>query len=192
MPDPVLPGIPPEAMPDDLRAAWKSSVALRGDATFFEVFAHHPDLFRWYVQSFYGDVFRSGRVKQRYKELLRLRLSTLHGCRFCNQGNRQDALSVGLTEREIAALDDPTASVFSPADRAVLRLGERLSLLADQAPLEPDLMAALNEHFDEAQIIELGFIGSVLSGVAKFLFAFDLVEREDSCPFHPQGERDDG
>ena len=33
------------------------------------------------------------------------------------------------------------------------------------------------------QIVELGMIGGILTGVAKFLFAFDLVEREDRCPF---------
>ena len=48
-------------------------MALRGDATFFEVFANHPDLYRWYVGSFYGEVFRGGKVAQPYKELLRLR-----------------------------------------------------------------------------------------------------------------------
>ena len=56
---------------------------------------------------FYGDVFRGGKVAQRYKELLRLRLSTLHGCRFCNQGNRLDALEAGLTEAQIAAFESP-------------------------------------------------------------------------------------
>ena len=97
MPEPFLERVKPEAMPDDLRSAWSASMALRGDATFFEVFANHPDLYRWYAQGFYGEVFRKGLVEQRFKELLRLRLSTLHGCRFCNQGNREDARAAGLS-----------------------------------------------------------------------------------------------
>jgi hypothetical protein len=32
---------------------------------------------------------------------------------------------------------------------------------------------------------ELGMIMAVLCGMAKFIFAFDLVEKEDYCPFHP-------
>ena len=105
-PDPQLNRIAPAEMPDDMASAWARSMDLRGDATFFEVFANHPELYRWYVNQFYGDVFRGGKVAQRYKELLRLRLSTLlHGCRFCNQGNRLDALEAGLTEAHIAAFD---------------------------------------------------------------------------------------
>ena len=99
-PEPALKRIDAAEMPEDIASAWEASMALRGDATFFEVFANHPDLYRWYVGSFYGEVFRGGTVAQPYKELLRLRLSTLHGCRFCNQGNRRDALAAGLTEAQ--------------------------------------------------------------------------------------------
>jgi hypothetical protein len=28
-------------------------------------------------------------------------------------------------------------------------------------------------------------VGGILAGVAKFMFAYDLVEKEDTCPFHP-------
>ena len=49
--------------------------------------------------------------------------------------------------------------------------------------LDPPLYSRLQEHFCDAEIIELGFIGSILTGIAKFLFAFDLVEKEEYCPF---------
>jgi len=29
-------------------------------------------------------------------------------------------------------------------------------------------------------------VGGILAGVAKFMFAYDLVEKEDACPFHSQ------
>ena len=47
--------------------------------------------------------------------------------------------------------------------------------------------AMLSEYFDDAQIIELGMVGAVLSGMAKFLFVFDLVEKEEDCPFQTTG-----
>ncbi|NBT74084.1 MAG: carboxymuconolactone decarboxylase family protein, partial [Betaproteobacteria bacterium] len=108
-----------------------------------------------------------------------------HGCKFCNQGNREDARAAGLSEAEINALEDPDSDALSAQDRAVLALGERLSLLTEQGAVDTELHARLATFFDDAQILELGFVGSVLSGVAKFLFSFDLVEREESCPFHP-------
>ena len=49
----------------------------------------------------------------------------------------------------------------------------------------PALHGQLAAYFDDAQILELGLVGGILAGVAKFMFAYDLVEKEDSCPFHP-------
>ena len=51
-PEPALKRIDASDMPEDIASAWEASMALRGDATFFEVFANHPDLYRWYVELF--------------------------------------------------------------------------------------------------------------------------------------------
>lgn len=158
---------------------------LRGDATLFEVFGNNPELFRWYVDRFYGELFYSGSVAKYYKELLRLRLSTLHGCRFCNQGNRQDARSAGLSEDQIDAIDNYEDGPFSDAEKSVLRLADQMALTCPGGVLDQDLHRALRQHFDDGQVLELGLVAGMLSGVAKFLFAFDLVEKETSCPFHP-------
>ncbi len=45
-----------------------------------------------------------------------------------------------------------------------------------------ELMVELHEHFDEAQIIELGMVIAVLVGMARLLFSFDLVDEERGCP----------
>ena len=49
--------IPPEKLPDDLKKAHATSVELRGDATFFEVFGNNPKLYRWYVDRVYKELF---------------------------------------------------------------------------------------------------------------------------------------
>ncbi len=184
MPDPKLGRVAAEAMPDDIRAARERSLELRGDATFFEVFANHPELYRWYTGSFYGEVFAGGLVDRRLKELVRYRLSTLHGCRFCNQGNRVDALAAGLTEDELDRIDDAGYSAFGAAEQAALALAERIALTAPDGELDAALHARLSAHFSDAQILELGMVAGILAGMAKFMFAFDLVEKEPYCPFH--------
>lgn len=158
-------------------------MALRGDATFFEVFGNHPDLYRWYTKSFYGEVYGGGLVDRRIKELVRYRLSTLHGCRFCNQGNRADACAAGLTDAELDAIGDFESSAFSEGEKAALALAERMALTTPDGLLDQQLYERLRGSFDDAQILELGLILGVLSGMAKFLFAFDLVEKEEACPF---------
>lgn len=182
-PDPLLPRVLREAMPEDLRTMHDGSIALRGEATFFEVMASNPDLLRWYINGFYGDVFESGRVPKVALEVLRLRLSVQHGCKFCNQGNRVSAREAGLTDAEIDALFSDEFEVLRPELRPVAALSDMLALTNASGALTPKLHDQLRAFYSPDQIVELGMIGGVLTGVAKFLFAFDLVEREDSCPF---------
>ena len=188
MPTPYLAKLPEHALPPDIAEGHAKSMALRGDATFFEVFGNHPELYRWYTESFYGEVFRGGLVERRIKELVRLRLSQEHGCRFCNQGNRVDALESGLTEDEIEALVDYEAGPFSEKDKAALRLADVMRLTNTGAVMGRSLYESLREHFSDAEILELGMTLGVLTGMAKFMFAFDLVEKEPNCPF-PMQER---
>lgn len=182
-PDPLLPRVSRDAMPEDLQALHDGSTALRGEATFFEVLANNPDLLRWYINGFYGDVFNAGRVPPAAMEVLRLRLSVQHGCKFCNQGNRLSALEAGLSEAEIDAVFSDDTAALRPELRPVVALSDTLRLTNPDGTLSPDLHDALSEFYAPDQIIELGMIGGILSGVAKFLFAFDLVEREETCPF---------
>ena len=149
------------------------------------MFASHPELYRWYTQSFYGEVFHGGLVPLRIKELVRLRLSTVHGCRFCNQGNRVDAMAAGLTAADIDALDDYPASSLGADEKAALRLADQMLLTNPGGELDEELYNELRRHFTDAQILELGVVLGVLAGMAKFLFAFDLVAKETSCPIHP-------
>ena len=187
-PDPFLKRVAPDEMPDNLRAAWRESMALRGDAAFFEVFGNNPGLYEWYTGSFYREVFHGGTVPRRIKELVRLRLSNVHGCRFCNQGNRVDALGAGLTETEIDSLSDYENAPFNAAEKAALRLADQMLLTNPDGALSQSLYDDLKTHFSDGELLELGLIMAVLSGMAKLLFAFDLVEKEDYCIFSAGGK----
>ena len=182
MPETPLRRIRRDDMPDDIADAFDRSLALRGDATFFEVFANHPDLYRWYTKSFYGEVFQGGLVDRRIKELARYRLSTVHGCKFCNQGNREDALAAGLSESDIDAVEDYEQSELSPRAKVALRLADNMVLTNPTGRLDERLYRQLREYYSNAEILELGMVLGVLAGMAKFLFAYDLVEKEEDCP----------
>ncbi|MEM9305414.1 MAG: carboxymuconolactone decarboxylase family protein [Pseudomonadota bacterium] len=183
MPQPALQRVPPDQLQERVREGWEKASALRGDATFFEVFGLRPDLYAWYADRFYGEVFHGGRCEPRHKELLRLRLSSVHGCRFCNLGNRPAALAAGLTEADVDAIAAGNEEALDPADAAVLALAEQLVLTNASGQLDTALHARLSEFFDDGQILELGLTGAVLTGMARMLFVFDLVEREPTCPF---------
>lgn len=181
-PKPLLARVSPELLDDAMRAARERALALRGDATFIEVAANAPHMFDWYAR-FYAEVFYGGRVPVRFKELVRLRLSTLHGCAFCNKGNRVDAARAGFSDAQLRSIDDPEAAVWSDDERAILEVASRMSLLQPAAGLDAPLHAKLRRFLDDGQIFELGMTMAVLTGMAKFLFTFDLVEREEYCEF---------
>jgi AhpD family alkylhydroperoxidase len=165
-----------------MQSAWQRSTEVRGEAVFIEAAGNAPELYDWYAE-FYQRVFYGGRVPVRHKELARLKLSTLHGCAYCNRGNREDARRAGLSLEQITAIDDPDSAVFSEAERDVLRLAERVSLAHPEGTLDEGLYRDLRRHFDDAQIFELGMTMAVLTGMAKFLFTFDLVSKEPYCQF---------
>lgn len=64
----------------------------------------------------------------------------------------------------------------------MLALADEMVLSNPAGRLTDERRAALAEHFSDAEIFELGMTAGVLTGIVKFLFAFDLVTREASCP----------
>ena len=91
-------------------------------------------------------------------------------------------MAAGLTEEQIDAFDDPENGLFTDADMAVLALRKQLALTQPEGTLKV-LHQKLAERFSDAEIPELGLVGVILAGVAKFMPAYDLVEKEDTCPF---------
>ena len=99
--------------------------------------------------------------------------------------NTVSARQHGLSEEAIAALpDDIENQAFSDRDRAVLRACEQMVLTNLHGSIRDELYDELKEHFSDAEIFELGMVMAVLCGFAKFLFCFDLADREDYCPIH--------
>ena len=64
----------------------------------------------------------------------------------------------------------------------MLELADQIVFTNPEGRLDDGLRARLEQHFTAEEIVELGMIGAVLAGMAKFLFVFDLVTREHSCP----------
>ncbi|MBM4257650.1 MAG: hypothetical protein FJ147_17375 [Deltaproteobacteria bacterium] len=74
--------LPRENLSASMQELLDTSLAVAGDAHFLEVGANAPHMLDWYFNSFYGQIFFGGIAPVRIKELVRLRLSTLHGCAY--------------------------------------------------------------------------------------------------------------
>ena len=189
MPSPAIPPIARADLPEDLKPLYDTGLERTGDATIIQVMAQQPDILRWYFGEFYDGLFYNkhpgARVDVRTKELLRLKLSKQHGCQFCNRFNTVEALAAGITPEQVDAIFDSDSPVWSEKDKAVTALAEEMMLQNTEGQLSPELYARLRKHYDDGEIIEIGFIAAVLTGVAKWIFTFDMVNREEICPIRP-------
>ncbi len=182
-PDTPFNRVPCDQLDPELQPMWHAAEKLHGDTTFFEVMGNAPEATKWYLRDFYGKFYDSGRLDKKIVELVRLRLANIHGCAFCNRSDRIAALSAGLSEAEVDAIGDYANGPFNDRQKAALELADVMALTNSKGSIDKVFYARLREHFSDAELVELGMIMAVLSGMAKFIFAYDLVEKEDYCPF---------
>ncbi len=168
---------------------WDTGNERTGDATIIEVMANAPEILRWYFEEFYAQIFYNGnskiRLDVRTKELLRIKLSKQHGCQFCNRSNTVDALAAGITQEQIDSIREPGQDLFDEKDMAVIELAEEMMLQNMHGQLSRGLYDKLLKYYDDGEIVEIGFVAAILTGMAKWIFTFDIVDREEVCPIKP-------
>ena len=135
------------------------------------------------MDDFYTKLFFGGAVEQRYKQLARLKLSRVHGCRTCNKQNVPGALEAGISQAQIDAIGDFEDGPFTEAEKAVLDFADQMALTNMDGDVTDERYARLAQYFSDAQICELGTVMAVIAGMAKLSFMLHVVEREDYCPF---------
>jgi alkylhydroperoxidase family enzyme len=190
MPNPMLGRVPRAAMNSAHQQVWDLGMERTGEATIVEVMANHPELLSWYFDGFYAKLFYNAdpamSVDVRTKELLRYKLSKQHGCLFCNRFNAVDAVQAGITQQQLDAILTPTPALFDEKDLVVIELADQMKLQNMDGQLGPELYAKLRKFYNDRQIMEMGMICAVLTGMAKLIFTFDMVTREEQCPITPR------
>jgi len=178
-----LASIPRDQLSAEFQPAWDALNGLTGEPTFVEVFAQAPEVLRFVMNDFYAKLFFGGAVDNHYKQLVRLKLSLVHGCRTCNKQNVPGALEAGITQEQVDAMDDYAQGPFTDAEKAVLEFAEQMVLTNMAGDMSEERYARLSAHFSDAQICELGTVMAIIAGMAKLSFILHLVEREEYCPF---------
>lgn len=174
---------PRAQLPEQFHLAWDTLNGLTGEPAFVEVFASNPAMLDFVMNRFYAGIFFGGNVDQRHKQLARLKLSLLHGCRTCNKQNVPGALEAGITQAQVDAMLDFEHGPFTEAEKAVIAYAREVALTNPEGRVTPELFRRLALHFSQADILELGVTMAIISGMAKLSFVLDLVEKEPYCPF---------
>jgi len=99
-------------------------------------------------------VLYEGTVAEELKMLVSLVTSQASGCRYCQAHMTNLASIYRASDEKIRAVwEFETSTLFSPAERAALRLGYRAALVPNEATAAD--FDELKSHFDEGQIVEI-------------------------------------
>ncbi len=95
--------------------------------------------------------------------------------------NSAGSRRAGATDEKIAALAQyPTSELFAPAERVALELADAMT--ATPPNVTDELFARLQEHYDEAQLVELAAIVCQENFRSRFNTTFRIQSEGTYCP----------
>ena len=147
-------------------------------------FAAHPDILERYLAFYYP--FHASEpgslLDTRIKELVRLRIATLNGCKTCKAARLAPS---DVNEREAAVgVDNQANAAFSARERAALALAVQMAL--DHHNFDDGAMRALRQHFSQAETLELMMMIGQYIGFGRMLAMLQLEETH--CPIGSEGD----
>ncbi len=133
--------------------------------------AHVPAAF-WSFANTWREVFHDGVCEHTIKELCRVYVSHSVKCEFCGNQRSIQSRDKGLVEDDyFDLLNFESSTRFDARQKAALRYTEAIvwDLEADDA-----LWAALNEHYAEPEIVELGYFVAITMGQQRWLRTLNI------------------
>jgi alkylhydroperoxidase family enzyme len=137
------------------------------------VYAHAPGLLIGYG-CFEQATDKQKHVEERLKVLAETKAAAVVTCEFCCDIASSIALEAGVTEQQLLALPRYRESPeFSELERLVLDYASAMS--RTPTGVTDELFAAMREHFDERQMVELTNVIALENMRARFNSAFDMT-----------------
>jgi AhpD family alkylhydroperoxidase len=137
------------------------------------VYAHAPGLLVGYGMLERATA-KQNHVDERLKLLAELKAGGLVNCEFCVDIGSALAHEAGISEAQLLALPRYRESeAFSALEKLVLDYAAAMS--RTPAIVSDELFAAMREHFDERQLVELTNVIALENMRARFNCAFDMT-----------------
>ena len=140
------------------------------------ILAHHPTVLAGYGALSYATE-RADRVPPALKRLAVAKTAALSGCEFCIDITSSLAGDAGVPEAQLRALPGyATSPEFSAVEWLVLDLA--VGMTRTPVDVSDELFAALREHFDEPQLVELCNEIALENYRARFNWAFGIGSQD--------------
>lgn len=142
--------------------------------------AHQPELAANFY-NLYGTFWSHGVLDHRTKEIARMRNARITDCGFCKMVRFEGARNEGLTEAEVAQIEDGYEdSSFSAKEQAVLKLTD--AIIGDPRSLSAETQAELRSYFTPAELTELALGVGLFIGMSKVLVTLGLEPEPGTMP----------
>ena len=114
-------------------------------------------------------------VDAKLRALLEIRVSQINGCVYCVDLHTQQAREAGETQQRLDCLPVwRERPFFDPAEKAALDWAEAVTRLPDSGA--PDaLFSALQQHYSDAQIVDLTLIVAQMNAWNRLAVSFSHV-----------------
>jgi uncharacterized peroxidase-related enzyme len=141
-------------VPDFIGEIYDRYIRQRGNVpNMFRTMAHRPEIFATMIAHFEA-ILNTGTLPIRLKELVIVRTSQLNACEYCLASHSMIAKKLGWTEEQLEGLANfDQRSDFTPAEKAALRLAEKMTL--DSTHLSDEQFRELRNFYDEGEVVEL-------------------------------------
>jgi AhpD family alkylhydroperoxidase len=149
-----------------------------------QIYAQRPEIAAKFVE--FGQLMRDEHIlPARLLELVRLRVAFHNQCRSCMAVRYSYGVEDGVTEDLVCSLERPEeADDLTEAERAAIGYADLMA--TNHHAISDETFAALRQHFDDAEIVELCFHVALYVGFGRMGMSLDMVDDL------PAGYREDG
>lgn len=140
---------------------------------FFRSMAHNAEALKTFVP-FYAAVVGPGTVERRIKELVYLACSYANECAYCTAAHTASGRKAGITDDELRALQTEQDHGFTEPERAAIQYARELT----QNAAADDSRAALLEHYNDQQIVEITLVAAMANFTNRFNNGLQIMPEE--------------
>jgi AhpD family alkylhydroperoxidase len=141
---------------------------------------HRPEIFNAYLP-YLRAVVGPGTVPGRTKDLAALAVAIANHCRYSASHRAASGLANGVSVDDMTALAEGRLDPFSREEQLAIRFARELTLGPPDTPyadnpqaVDPDLLTALKDAFDEPQLVELAATVAIWNALTRFHRVMDL------------------
>jgi len=156
-----------EAVTAEAAAMYDALLAQRGVVpNMFKVLAHAPGIAQG-VAGFLKPLLSDGALSGWYKELVAVRISTLHESEYAIRAHAASAKKKGASDEQIAGVRDFANGPYSEKEKMGFRLADRLH--RGPREISDGFYGELREVFSENEVIELFLTAAAFEMFPRFI-----------------------